>query len=127
MSITDEIQTIFEKAACLYSYDEVQNALSKMANEINKTLKDTNPIIMCVMTGGIVTTGQLLTQLHFPLELDYVHATRYRGKTMGDDLEWIRKPGKSLQDRTILLIDDILDGGITFAEIVQYCHDQGAK
>ena len=121
-----QITGVFERATCLFSYDEVQVALDKMASEINQQLREANPIIMCVMNGGIVTTGHLLTRFNFPLEVDYVHATRYRGKTRGDDLFWYKKPSFPLEGRTILLVDDVLDGGITLAEIAAYCKQQHA-
>ena len=38
--------------------------------------------------GALITTGHLVTRLHFPLEIDYIHATRYRGTTRGGDCGW---------------------------------------
>lgn len=121
-----QVQAVFNRATCLFTYEEIQQTLDKMALEINEKMKDMHPIVMCVMNGGIVTMGHLLTRLDFPLEVDYVHATRYRGNTRGNDLFWYKKPSFSLEGRTILLVDDILDGGITLSEIVKYCKQQSA-
>ena len=49
------------------------------------------------------------------------------GDTHGSKLTWLKKPDKSLLDRTILLVDDILDEGITLSEIIKYCYSHGAK
>jgi hypoxanthine phosphoribosyltransferase len=69
----------------------------------------------------------LVPLLDVPLQLDYIHATRYRGGTRGhDDLHWKAKPVASLQDRDVLLIDDILDQGVTLQALVRYCQAQGA-
>ena len=79
------------------------------------------------MIGSLILAGQLIPKLNFPLQIDYIHATRYNGNTRGGKLNWLKKPNKSLTDKTILLIDDILDEGITLSEIIKYCYSQGAK
>ena len=70
--------------------------------------------------------GNLLPRLDFPLEVDYVHATRYRGEIRGGDIHWKVKPSVNLQNRTVLIVDDILDGGITLAAIVNEIKKMGA-
>lgn len=127
MKIKEKIQTILEEAECLYSYAEVNEALDRMAKEITHKLRDVNPLILCVMTGALITTGHLVTRLHFPLEIDYIHATRYRGTTRGGDLHWLVEPRKNLKDRTVLIVDDIMDGGLTLSAIIDYCKQAGAK
>ncbi|MBS0289459.1 MAG: hypoxanthine-guanine phosphoribosyltransferase [Proteobacteria bacterium] len=121
------IKQVFSRAACLYSCAQVEKALQQMANVIHRDLLDENPIVLCVLIGGVVLTGKLLTLLDFPLQVDYIHATRYGDEIRGSVLQWIAKPRVSLKDRTVLIVDDILDGGITLAGIVSYCQNQGAK
>lgn len=123
----EKIETILEAAECLYSLNEVNQALDRMAIEITDKLKNKKPLILCVMTGALITTGHLVTRLHFPLQIDYIHATRYRGASRGGDLHWLVEPRLSLRDRTILIIDDIMDGGLTLAAIIDYCHQAKAK
>ena len=52
---------------------DIQEALATMAVKLNDAYKDDAPIMLCVVNGGIVFTGQLLPLLNFPLILDYVH------------------------------------------------------
>ncbi len=127
MSIPKHIQDVYAKSTCLHSKKEIETELDRLAKEIHTSLADKNPIFLCVMIGGLVLTGNLLPRLDFPLELDYVHATRYRGATSGGELAWKFKPTRAFKDRTILIIDDILDGGVTLAAITRYCEEQGAK
>jgi hypoxanthine phosphoribosyltransferase len=98
-----------------------------MAADINSKLADSTPLVLCVMNGGIVISGKLLTRLTMPLNIDAINASRYRNQTFGGGIEWILKPRASLQDRTVLVIDDILDEGITLAAIYEYCIEQGAR
>lgn len=119
MSIPEKIKDVYEKSTLLFTTKEVEAALDRMAIKIQDTLHDKNPIILCVMIGGLVPMGNLLPRLDFPLEVDYVHATRYRGDITGGDLVWKVKPSVELTGRTVLVVDDILDGGVTLAAIIE--------
>ncbi|MFX4404768.1 phosphoribosyltransferase family protein, partial [Acinetobacter baumannii] len=78
------------------------------ARQIHNKLKNKNPVLLCVMIGGLVPTGNLLPRLDFPLELNYIHATRYRGETTGSELMWKVGVATDLTERTVLIVDDIL-------------------
>lgn len=121
-----EAKKVFAEADLLASGAAVAAAIDRMAGEITDVLKDANPVLLCIMNGGMIFAGQLLTQLVFPLQVDYVHATRYGHETTGTHLHWTVKPQLDLKGRTVLLLDDILDEGVTLAAIAEYCREQGA-
>lgn len=123
----EESQQVMKEADLLCSQQQIEAALDRMAVEIKQRLGDRNPLVLCVMTGGIVPAGMLLPRLDFPLTLDYIHATRYGHKTRGGELDWIVRPSKPLTDRVVLLIDDILDEGLTLEAIIHDCRSAGAK
>lgn len=125
--ISHKIKAVLSEAECIYDLKAIEQGLDKMAREITQELADTNPVILCVMIGALIPTGHLLTRLAFPLEVDYVHATRYRGATRGGDLHWLAEPRTKLKDRTVLIVDDIMDGGLTLSAIADYCEQAGAK
>ncbi len=127
MILPKKIQKIYNNATCLYNKDAVETALDHMAKSIELTLSDADPILLTVLKGGIVLTGNILTRLDFPLEIDNIHATRYQGNTVGGELEWRYEPKANLKGRTVLVLDDILDLGITLQAIVSYCYAKGAK
>ncbi len=127
MNLPQDIRDVFSKSQCLYSRDQIEIALDEMAKQISDKLADKNPVFLCVVIGGIVPLGNLLPRLDFPLEVDYVHATRYRGATSGGELVWKAEPTNSLQGRTVIIVDDILDSGLTLAEVVSYCQKKGAS
>jgi hypoxanthine phosphoribosyltransferase len=126
MTIPDKIKAVYDKSSCLFTTNEVEAALDRMAMKIHEKLQDKNPVIICVMVGGLVPLGNLLLRLDFPLEVDYVHATRYKGEITGGDLLWKVKPSTNLAARTVLVVDDILDGGITLAAIIAEIKNMGA-
>lgn len=126
METIKKIQSVLHSATCLHSFAEINDALDRMAEEITKRLKDKNPLVLCVMTGALITTAHLVTRLHFPLQMDYIHVTRYQGTTRGGDLHWLVEPRNELKGRTVLIVDDIMDGGLTLAAILDYCKQAGA-
>lgn len=123
----EEIDHVKKHAFCLHDEKAVESALDTMADAITEKLKHSNLLVLCVINGGIIATGKLLPKLNFPLTLDSIHASRYRNATSGSDIHWLFKPTTPLQDRTILIVDDILDEGHTLKAIVDYCLEQGAS
>jgi len=108
------------------SADDVQAAVRRVAGEVNGSLSEAYPLVLLVMAGAVVFAGQLLPLLHFPLDLDYVHASRYGNKTAGGTLEWRVAPPAGVRGRTVLLLDDILDGGTTLLAIRDRLCEEGA-
>lgn len=115
-----------QNATLICSEPEVNQAVNILADSLNKAYLNDSPIVLCVMSGGLYFTGQLLPKLKFSLELDYVHATRY-DVIAGKSVKWLAKPKSTIKDRNILILDDILDEGITLKAIVDECSQLGAK
>jgi hypoxanthine phosphoribosyltransferase len=127
MSITQEhIRQVRAEADCLFTAEQVEAALDALAEKITAKHRNNNPLVLCVMNGGLIVTGALLLRLDFPLEQDYLHATRYRGETQGGELTWLVEPKHSLEGRHVLIVDDILDEGHTLAAIAEHCLEAGA-
>lgn len=123
----EEINQIQNHARRLHSEQEVEAAIDRMAADITAKLHDTNLLVLCVINGGIIATGKLLPKLNFPLNLDSIHASRYRNATSGGEaVHWLFKPTTPLKGRTLLIVDDILDEGHTLKAIADYCREQGA-
>jgi hypoxanthine phosphoribosyltransferase len=118
---------VLEQADCLYSAQQIEAALEVMAHAITQQLAEHDPIVVCLMNGGLVPFGALLPKLPFPLQVDYIHATRYGNRLQGADLRWMAGPFVAPQGRTILLVDDILDEGATLAAIQEYYLKHGAR
>lgn len=122
----DELEAIMAEADCLADAQTVERAIAAVAGSITEDMQAAMPVVLCVVKGGIVFAGQLLTRLAFPLDFDYIHATRYENGTQGDRLRWEVSPSVPLAGRHVLVLDDILDVGATLEEIVRWCRGQGA-
>ena len=106
---------LLNRSELIVGATEVELALDSLASRITDALADRFPIALCIMGGAVVFAGQLLPRLGFPLEFDYLHATRYRDGTRGGEIEWSVLPRKAMSGRSVLLLDDILDEGHTLA------------
>jgi hypoxanthine phosphoribosyltransferase len=123
----DHIRNVMAEADCLFDESQVEAAIGNVAEAITADLADRNPVVFCVMNGGLIFAGKLATKLNFPLEMSYLHATRYRNQTTGGELFWKAKPEISFIDRDVLIVDDILDEGHTLNAIIEFCKHAGAK
>ena len=124
---SEDFDAIFDRAAQLANRADVEQALDRMASEIRRDLAGRDPLVLAVMVGGLMPTAWLLQRLAFPLQLDYIHASRYRGGTRGGaEIDWVATPRTPLPGRVVLVIDDILDVGHTLAAILDYCRAHGA-
>lgn len=119
-------QAVAARADCLVTPREMEQVIDRWAGQIAGRLAGLDPLVLCVVSGGIVAVGQLLTRLPFQLRLDYVHATRYRGTTLGGDLDWHYRPSDAIRGEQVLIVDDILDEGVTLDAIVRACRADGA-
>ena len=122
-----EVNRVLAEADLLYDDARVQSALDGMARRIAGRLEEKNPIVLAIMVGGLIPAAELLARLDFPLQLDYLHVTRYQGETRGSELRWLARPMLPLQDRVVLVVDDILDEGMTLNDVVDYCRQAGAR
>ncbi len=120
-------EQVLARSELLHDTAAVAAAYDRMAAAITARLADREPVVLGMMLGGLMATAELAKRLRFPLHLDYLHATRYRGGTHGAELHWVARPAAALAGRSVLLVDDILDEGVTLAAVIEACQRQGAR
>jgi len=127
MTLTrQEYEAIALRAQLVVSADEMEAAIDRMASEITADLAGADPLVLCVMTGAVVAVGRLLPRLDFQLQLGYMHATRYRDTTSGGEIAWLHRSAEAVCGRHVLLVDDILDEGLTLEAAAAACGEDGA-
>ena len=125
-----EVETAWaflENSDLVASADDVQAAVKRLAAEIERALGKDYPLVLAVMGGAVVFAGQILPLLRFPLDFDYVHASRYGAMTRGSSIEWRVRPPALVRGRKVLVLDDILDHGETMNAIRNRLLELGAK
>lgn len=127
MTRFDDTQALLDGADLICDAVQVDAAVTRLAGEITAALGESYPLLLSVMGGAVVFTGNLLPRLAFPLDFDYLHVTRYGDDTRGGALRWISEPRMPVSGRTVLVLDDILDEGITLAAIQRHIMAAGAQ
>lgn len=121
-----EASGVLAGADLLIDAAQLQAGYDRMAQQISQQMAELDPVVLCIMMGGMQATVEITKRLAFPLEIDYLHATRYCGDTHGGELMWKVSPSIDLADRHVLIIDDILDEGATLAATLDAIDAQGA-
>ncbi|AJC45463.1 hypoxanthine-guanine phosphoribosyltransferase [Xanthomonas sacchari] len=117
------------QADLLVDRTRIDQAIAQMADAIAADYRGETPVYLTIMHGALPFAGQLALELGSrgqDLQLDYLHATRYRGETVGGELVWKHRPATALYGRRVLLLDDILDEGLTLKAVREWCLEQGA-
>ncbi|WP_295921999.1 hypoxanthine-guanine phosphoribosyltransferase [uncultured Xanthomonas sp.] len=117
------------QADLLVDRTRIDQAIAQMADAIAADYRGEIPVYLTIMHGALPFAGQLALELGSrgqDLQLDYLHATRYRGETVGGELVWKHRPATALYGRRVLLLDDILDEGLTLKAVREWCLEQGA-
>jgi len=124
---THELQKIKENSDLIFSASQIKAAVENMGFALEEKIKHKNAIVVCVMNGGITLTSDLSRCMDCDVRFDYLQVARYRDKTVGGSLHWLKEPQLSLEGQTVVLVDDIYDEGYTMEELVSYCEKHGAK
>jgi hypoxanthine phosphoribosyltransferase len=121
-----EAWAFLEESDLIAGAEEVQAAVRRVANEIEQRLSGAYPLVLAVMGGAVVFAGQVLPLLRFPLDFDYIHASRYGAATRGAGVDWKVSPPGLAKGRAVLVLDDILDHGETMSVIRERLLELGA-
>ncbi len=127
MDQTARAWQILEAAELIHSAAAVDAAIERVAAEIAAKLKDQYPLVLSVMGGAVVFTGRILPLLDFPLDFDYIHASRYAADVSGGPVDWKVEPKGNVSGRVVLVLDDILDIGDTMLAIRERILGLGAE
>jgi hypoxanthine phosphoribosyltransferase len=120
------LAAVLPQAELIHDRARLQQAILRMAEAIRGDYGEDRPLYLTVMHGGMIFASLLALELGIDVEFDYLHATRYRGKTFGGGLQWLRHPTVPMIGRRVLLVDDILDEGHTLAAVRRACLNEGA-
>jgi hypoxanthine phosphoribosyltransferase len=123
---TPSLEAALRDATLVHDREALMLAMDRMAAAITRDMAGRFPVFLTVMNGGLIMAGFLAIRLPFDVQVDYCHATRYRGGTQGGEIQWVRAPRVSLVGRDVLLVDDILDEGYTLKAVRDHCREVGA-
>jgi hypoxanthine phosphoribosyltransferase len=118
---------LLKRSKVLADRQQVEAAIDRMAVAVNDHYGDREITLLIVMTGAVMPAAWLAAKLRMPLQMDFVHATRYAGQTEGGEIEFRVPPRLNLEGHDVLIVDDIYDIGLTLQMIETYCESRGAR
>lgn len=112
------------------SEEQIQAAIDKVADQMNANYKECKeiPILLCVLNGSIMFTAELMKRLKFDCELVSIKLSSYNGglQTSGKVKQMMGLTA-SVADRTVIIVEDIVDSGKTIVALQEILKEQGAK
>lgn len=121
---------IHDKVFKLYlNYSDIQAAVDKVATKINADLKgcETPPIFLGVLSGSFMFLGDLMKRIEFACDVVFIRLASYEGVNSTGEVKEIMGLTTSVKDRTVVVVEDIVDTGTTIVELERMLRAAGAK
>ncbi|MEM7219117.1 MAG: phosphoribosyltransferase family protein [Pseudomonadota bacterium] len=121
------LERALAESTLVFDAETIDAAIERLAVRINVEFSGQVPIFMIVMNGGLPFGAAIFDRFQGPCELDYVHVARYGHETSGGELRWLREPSLDVAGRTVILLDDVLDRGISVLRVTERLQTLGAQ
>jgi len=106
---------------------DIKEAIWKIADKLNEDLKDKNPLMVCILNGSFMFSADLLKLIKFPCQISFVKLSSYQGTSSCGHVKELIGINEDLSGRTVLLLEDIVDSGITVKNCICQVKNTGAK
>ncbi len=107
------------------SEKEILKAVDEVANRINKDLEGKNPLFVCILNGSFMFASDLMKRLTIPCEISFVKLSSYEGTGSTGNVKHLIGLNENIEGRTIVLIEDIVDTGLTIKNIIEQVKGMG--
>jgi hypoxanthine phosphoribosyltransferase len=109
------------KLSILFTRDEIEATVKRLAAEIGQDYHDKHPILIGVLKGSFVFLADLIRLLDFPLEVEFIRLSSYgSSKETSGEIKLGQRLQSKIKDRHVLVIDDIIDTGLTTRFLLDY-------
>lgn len=103
----------------LIEQEVIENEIKRVAERINKELKDKRPLFIAVLNGAFMFAGELMKQVNILSEITFVRLASYHGTTSTNDLKTVLGLNESIKDRSVVIVEDIVDSGNTMVSLLE--------
>ena len=105
-------------AKTLISEEKLQERVAGLADQINSDFKNSDLIVVGLLTGTIIFLADLVRKIDLPLRLDFIGVSSYRNNTESSKLVFTKELKIDVKDQDVLIVDDILDTGKTLKSVI---------
>ncbi len=113
------------KPQVLFGRKEIEAAVSRLAAEIRGDYHDKHPVLIGVLKGAFIFLADLVRLLDFPLEVEFMRLSSYgKGQESSGKVKVVQGLGSQVLGRHVLIIEDIVDSGLTTTFLIDYLRKQ---
>jgi hypoxanthine phosphoribosyltransferase len=98
---------------------EIKQRIKEVAARINKDMEGKNPLFLGVLNGAFMFAADLMREITIPCEISFVKLASYQGTTSTGKVKVIFGINEDLTDRTVIIIEDIVDTGRTMKQMME--------
>jgi len=109
------------------SQEEIEEAISKVAANINKDLDGKNPLFVCVLNGSFMFASELMKRITIPTEMTFVKMSSYSGTKSSGTVKEVYGLEEDIKDRTVVIVEDIVDTGHTMRQMIEQLKNKNPK
>lgn len=106
--------------------EAIDAAVTRIAGEITGAYKDKNPLFLCILNGSFVFAADLLRKLNFPCQVSFIKYASYSGTSSKGEIRTVIGINEDLKDRQIIIVEDIIDTGLTMDHLLKELKNRGA-
>jgi hypoxanthine phosphoribosyltransferase len=118
----------YEPGDVVMTSEEIAEVVSRLGREISADYADRNPVLINLLKGGVVFLADLIRQLPFPHQIDFLSVSSYRDSTTPKGaIRIIEDLHMGISDRDVLVVEDVLDTGQTLAYILDVLEIRGPR
>ncbi len=107
-------------------FEKIETAISKVAENINNDLEGRTPIFLVILNGSFMFAGDLLKKINLPCEVSFVKLASYVGTKSTEKVRQLIGFDEDIVGRTIVIVEDIIDSGITMENVLGQLDSMGA-
>lgn len=122
-----EVQVADRRFRLYLTQEQILEAVDRVAVRMNEDLKDKNPIFICVLNGAFVFAADLYRRMTMPSQITFMRLKSYEGTATTGKVTTISSLHESVVDRTVVIVEDIVDSGLTMKRMIAQLKDLGAK
>lgn len=106
--------------------EQIDAAVARVAERINHDYHNKKPLFLCVLRGAFIYAADLLRKLTVPTEICFVRLQSYQGMNSTGKIRQLTGLTESVEDRDVVVIEDIVDTGLTMHWLRHHLIENGA-
>jgi hypoxanthine phosphoribosyltransferase len=110
----------------LISEEQIKAAVQQLGTQVTKDYQDKNPLMICILKGSTIFFTDLIREIDLPLEIDFMAISSYGANTISGEVKMVKDLDRSIENRNVLIVEDIVDSGKTLAYLKRVLGNRGA-